>query len=325
MHTSLASIKFSHQYVADLAWVISALPLLGEIQLRSDLLAPEFIPKSETPEINPLWLEHLITLNHSPAPLIRHIEQRHSSRVGFYYEALISYLLTAFPGVELIQEHLQLQQQGKTLGEIDFLYRDLESNTVIHLETAVKFYLGVASWQDREVPYKHWLGPMIKDRLDLKTQHLIHHQTQISKSQAFLEQAKARDIPTPTQRQILMQGYLFIHPDKTVDYPHQQTPNAQACWFSRKDVDHYLNNDERYLILRKPYWLSPYHCKEHNISLDRETLKETLDSLIEQWHRPILVSIISSEQHADQTASFYQESNRCFIVPDNWAGMDSPK
>lgn len=332
MSEKLSSFNFSHQYVADLAWIIYSSPLLGDKPLspelqESELTAPAFTSQMGHPEPKRSWLEQLTTLNHAPSALIHHIESRPSTRVGFYYEALVSYLLSAFPDVSLIAEHLQLQENGRTLGEIDFLFRDELSQQVIHLETAVKFYLGSQAWQDHHTPFKHWLGPMIKDRLDLKTQHLINHQSQMCHSDAFQKLATQSNIPTPTQRQVLLQGYLFTHPTHQMPLPYSPENTGstqQPRWFSRSEINAFLSDDQAYIILKKPFWLSPFHSKEHNPLLNLESLKEQLDSLILQWNRPILVSTLNPNQASDCNHALYQENNRCFIVPDNWAGISAP-
>ncbi|MFC3149909.1 DUF1853 family protein [Litoribrevibacter euphylliae] len=332
MPQSLNAFNFSHQYVADLAWIIYSAPLLKEQSLSSELTpselsAPSFTPQTSTTTPTADWLEQLAKLNHSPSPLIHHIESRQSTRVGFYYEALISYLLSTFPGVIRLAEHLQLQKNGRTLGEIDFLYRDEKTNKVIHLETAVKFYLGSKPWLDASHPFKHWLGPMIKDRLDLKTQHLINHQSQMCLSESFTELSKQLNLPQPTHREVLMQGYLFTHPSEPVSLPYNvenENTTQRPLWFARHEIDAFLSNDDKFIILKKPFWLSPFHSKEHNQLLDRDSLKEQLDSLIEQWNRPILISILSTNELSKTNHALFQENNRCFIVPDNWAGISAP-
>ena len=81
-------------------------------------------------------------LNNEPTRFIEYISDRASSRIGFYFEALISFLLNEYPEFELIAEHLQLHQNGKTLGEIDFLYKNMNTGEITHLEVAFKYYLG---------------------------------------------------------------------------------------------------------------------------------------------------------------------------------------
>jgi len=323
------NLDYTHQYVADLAWIITSPKLLSEIKLADDIQSPAFSTHSLNSNIWPEWNKRLEQINQSPEGLIDYIEQRQTKRVGFYYEALVSFLLKHFPYVELIAEHLQLQQQGKTLGEVDFIYKDEKSKKVIHLETAVKFYLGSPAWLCADTPYKHWLGPMVKDRLDIKTQHLINHQTRISQSPAFIEIAKEKQLAIPDTQEVLMQGYLFTHPDKPLEYPytteHQlNTENQKPFWIKEEEIGKHLNNEDSFLILTKPFWLSPFHDKASNTLLTRDELQGKIQSLNEEWNRPVLVSAFNKVSEQKNSLNLYQEANRCFIVPNNWAGIDPP-
>ncbi|GLQ32314.1 DUF1853 family protein [Litoribrevibacter albus] len=329
MKSALNIFNFSHQYVADLAWIIDSLPLLKNTSLTPDLLPPSFTRKQPTDKLRDNWLEQLNQLNQHPSSLIHYIEERPTTRVGFYYEALVSYLLHAFPDVTLLEEHLQLQDKGRTLGEIDFLYLDEISQKTIHLETAVKFYLGSSAWIDQSNSTKHWLGPMIKDRLDLKTRHLISHQSQMCFTDAFKNHSNELGTPTPSLRQVLLQGYLFLHPKDPAPLPYSKENNEfnkspEPLWFKQDEMTKYLSENDRFLILKKPYWLGPFHNKEHNALLERNALEEQIKSLIQQWNRPILVSILNTEDTTNGSTTLYKESNRCFIVPNNWAGMSPP-
>ena len=323
------NLDYLHQYVADLAWIITSPQLLSDTRLADDIHSPTFSTNSLTSSIWTEWLRCLERINQSPKPLIEYIEQRQTKRVGFYYEALVSFLLKNFPHVNLIAEHLQLQHQGKTLGEIDFIYEDETAKHIIHLETAVKFYLGSPAWLDSQTPYKHWLGPMVKDRLDIKTQHLINHQTRISQSPTFYEMAKEKQLTVPNRREVLMQGYLFTHPDNPLEYPYpmentDDTQQTVAFWIKEEEIKTHLNNEESFLILRKPFWLSPFHDKANNTLLTRDELQKKIQSLNEEWNRPVLVSVFKEESERQDSQTLYQEANRCFIVPNNWAGIDPP-
>ncbi|CAM9976693.1 unnamed protein product, partial [Chrysoparadoxa australica] len=62
-------------------------------------------------------------------------------RLGFYAEGLMEYLLRNHPRFKLLAANRQVIEHGATLGELDFVFKDLQLNQIIHLELAVKFYL----------------------------------------------------------------------------------------------------------------------------------------------------------------------------------------
>ena len=87
---------------------------------------------------------------------------RLGQRMEYFMEASIK----ASQRYELIAKNLQIIHNKKTLGEIDFLIRDLKENKVIHLELVYKFYLFDPLYSENK--YACWIGPNRKDSLPLK-------------------------------------------------------------------------------------------------------------------------------------------------------------
>jgi len=95
-------------------------------------------------------------------------------KLGHLYEDALEFLLKQSETIELISKSVQLFEPlagggRKTVGELDFLIRVDEKP--IHLELAVKFYLGVDTAQGA-----HWPGPDARDCWERKRQHMIDHQ-----------------------------------------------------------------------------------------------------------------------------------------------------
>ena len=81
-----------------------------------------------------------------------------------------------------VQARIQINENSSkvTIGEMDFLYKDLLYNHEVHAELAVKYYLGVASEAKNLKQMNQWIGPNKKDRLDLKYQKLFDQQLMLS-------------------------------------------------------------------------------------------------------------------------------------------------
>ncbi len=63
-------------------------------------------------------------------------------RLGFLYQYLCTKLLTCSPRYELVAEEIQLNDAtGRTIGAVDLILKDVESNQHEHWEVAIKFYL----------------------------------------------------------------------------------------------------------------------------------------------------------------------------------------
>ena len=119
----------------------------------------------------------LIQLDKSPQALINHLKALKTVRLGLRFEALVAYWLMISPNYKLLSKNIQIIENGITLGEVDFIIEDLNSKKIIHLEVAVKFYLGTSPYEN---PYR-WFGTNTKDQLGRKLDHLKHHQTQLGK------------------------------------------------------------------------------------------------------------------------------------------------
>ncbi|PIE36912.1 MAG: hypothetical protein CSA54_02785 [Gammaproteobacteria bacterium] len=93
-----------------------------------------------------------------------------SQRLGEYFEWLVCLWLFVDPEYSLLHRGLVLRgDDGGTLGELDFIVRDLRRDKTIHLEVAVKFYLRVPEALAEPTRWHwRWFGPQPQDRLDLK-------------------------------------------------------------------------------------------------------------------------------------------------------------
>lgn len=72
---------------------------------------------------------------------VKQLDQKRIRRLGFYAEALMEFLLREHPRFDLLTVNHQVVMDGKTVGELDFVFRDLKLGELIHLELACKYYL----------------------------------------------------------------------------------------------------------------------------------------------------------------------------------------
>ena len=68
-------------------------------------------------------------------------DQKRIRRAGFYAEALLHFLFSQHPRFNLLAHNHQVVRNGRTMGELDFIFEDLKLNRLIHLELACKFYV----------------------------------------------------------------------------------------------------------------------------------------------------------------------------------------
>lgn len=174
---------------------------------------------------------------------------------------------------ELVSHGLQIQGEDRTLGELDFLIRDLEDRQVWHIEFVYKFYIYRQELgSDR---YDPWIGPGLKDRLIYKLDKLTRQQFPI------LHSTECRTLLEPLGLDVdrIKQGLAFCAelflPLGIDEIPEGlDTRCIQGRWY---DEGH---EPESYSILdRKSDWIRPLS----NLSNHGRT-KSIEESLLERGH-----------------------------------------
>ncbi|MFA0811644.1 DUF1853 family protein [Microbulbifer epialgicus] len=232
-------------------------------------------------------------------------KQKPTARLGVYFERLWAFAFNHHPDYRLLHHNLPLRTSDRTLGELDFVVTHLPSDSCEHWEVAVKFYL--------ELPGPYWLGPGLRDRLDIKLERMVQHQLPLI--YCPLVQPLLQGLELHIEQQwALMRGRLFRSlaslENPLVDNSRQSLEESRTdYWWA--DLDSFSNHFDalrhniRWLHLSKPAWLAPlqqgYECGCSFKQLTQVLEKETVD-------RPLCIAAL--DHHG--------EINRGFIVPNNW-------
>jgi len=238
------------------------------------------------------------------APLLetemRHRDERQrTARLGIYFENLWGFAFAHHPNYELLHRNLPLRADNRTLGELDFVVRHLPDGSTEHWEVAVKFYLRVAD--------AYWVGPGLRDRLDIKLARMREHQLPLVRQPAAREILRQRDIPIDRQW-ALMPGRLF-RPLGEALAPLHGDINPASCGFWWATVDEFqyrfAGRGYRWFRLPKRAWLADRGYRVPHS--DRgAALAEKLRG--EEMRRPVCVAALAAGS----------EVSRGFIVPDDW-------
>ncbi|HEY6130696.1 MAG TPA: DUF1853 family protein, partial [Halioglobus sp.] len=258
----IINYPYQTQEVRDLAWAcFSPSPLnVDQLAGASSGIATCFPPL--TPE-RKLWLERL---DNDPTALLEHLAQRHTHRLGVYFEQLWHFFLQQDCDTELVAHNLPVCSERRILGEFDCIYYCHQRNCHVHLELAVKFYLGIprAVSGDTAGYLYEWLGPDRQDRLDIKLQQLLQHQILLGEHPAAKQTLKALGIGD-LAREVVLKGYLF-QPDTAIPpFPPGYNPQCvlQRWVECQKLRGHCATTEaESYVILPKRRWLCPARCLE---------------------------------------------------------------
>lgn len=244
--------------IADLRWILTEpATLVAELRPFSAL-------HKRLPAPTATWLTGLAK---EPQQLLHYFAQTGANaRLGRYFERLLGFYFTHAPGLDVALLASNVKVPGQlptqtTLGELDFVLQ--QGNTVMHLEVAVKFYLGLpgnAGWQ--------WLGPNARDQFAAKLARLCQHQLPVSANSAEYGSRI-------TERAFLLQGALFfpwaVQPDAeafadlpctvhaSVLNPCNNHSEAAHQWlYARQLPDFIAQHGSRYRHLAKHEWLSGY-------------------------------------------------------------------
>lgn len=174
-------------------------------------------------------------------------------KLGHLYEDAMERLIQNSDTWELLARNLQVSDaDGRTLGEIDFLMRDIRSGTAVHLELAVKFYLAFRDVDGVE----RFPGPDPRDNWLAKLDRLRTHQLQLCGSEAgraLLDERFGIERVVARQR---VYGIIFDPVSaSTLSSPPSVSPEARrARWLYVKDWDRYFGGVGRVIVVPKYLW-----------------------------------------------------------------------
>ncbi|MGM1051358.1 MAG: DUF1853 family protein [Pseudomonadota bacterium] len=315
-----------HPLVRDLAWL---------------LLAPDLIdtPWPGRPDRKTLGLDNdirlgawLDDLEAWPGDLERCIGGSLSGRMGLYHERLWQFLLAAAPDTELLAHNLRIHRGKQTLGELDLLYRRRGETALVHLEVAIKYYLGLREGPGEAHDQARWIGPGGADSLAGKREHLHRHQlrlTELPETRQALRETLAGDAvgadrPLVIHRRMAMPGVLFYpwpsdpwpgdpgpgySRESPLPPPREATPvhlrGTWLCWRAWRDYRHGLPAGTHGAWLHKPHWLALPRL--HRL-LPLAELENQLAQHFREPAYPVQIALWQAEMGW----------RRLFVVADDW-------
>jgi len=291
-------MHYKNIHVRDLAWALNSPSLMSFGSKKSPIWSNNSWSLQEYEKSKKL----LTTCDNDPSELTEAVKPWPRFRLGKYYESLWSFWLKKNPRYELLYENLQLHKNGITLGEFDFILRDLKTKKTAHWEVSVKFYLG---YGDTSLP-SSWYGLQFNDRLDKKADHLNQQQCQLSKSyegKLFLSQ---KNIHVDEVR-VILKGRLF-YPSTTGNNQIPQNSNPQHLKSEWKTFSDFITNHQQqpyqWVILNKSQWFSNRDLNDPHYEFD--DLKKLIADQIHS--NPFCLAALNEGR----------ETFRLFVVPDGW-------
>ena len=295
-------------HVRALAWLLDAPDLLDAESPRWEGKIARLPPHAA--DLDRDWL---MALDDQPELLRASLELNPFTRLGRYAEKLLA---CYFSHRKQLAAHGMQVRAGKeeTVGEFDFLLSDGVS--LLHWEFATKFYLLYSSdpaWAGVQTA-DYFVGPNLADTLGAKMRKILDRQLSLGQHPA----AQAL-LPRPIDHaQALLRGWLFYRRGEEI--PSQrlgiEKNHCRGWWCTLGEIDAHLS--ESCAVLPRLAWLAPARMKDEEL-VSRSQLQEQLRAQFQEDPMPVMVASLMRDK------DIWLESDRGFIVPDDWQGKAGKK
>lgn len=202
----------------------------------------------ETPHILPDTLE----LN----------EIRKNTVLGKRVEQFFKAAIEADENFKVVANNIQIQNDKRTLGELDFILKDLKTFKLFHIELMYKYYV-----YDPLIPVEmeRWIGPNRNDTLLQKIEKVKTNQFPLLKTpeaKKFLNSINIDSVGI--QQQICFKASLFIPKElSTYNFPHINKECIIGFWVHLKDFSKYNKTSFKFFAPEKQDWpVDPKYGKE---------------------------------------------------------------
>lgn len=176
-------------------------------------------------------------------------------RLGKYIERFVSFQLQNEESIEILAENIQIQQEKRTLGELDCIL--IENNKPVHLEIIYKFYLYDKRIGNNEI--EHFIGPNRKDALLEKLTKLKEKQLPLLYSKeciSYLENLKLDT--TKIAQKVYFKAQLFVPLScKNIQLKQLNTACIVGFYINTTELEQFFNC--KFYIPDKKDWLMLPH------------------------------------------------------------------
>ena len=176
-------------------------------------------------------------------------------RLGKYIERFVSHQLKCNKAFAILAENIQIQQQKRTLGEIDCIL--LRDNKPIHLEIIYKFYVYDSSIGKTEI--EHFIGPNKKDSLIEKLTKLKEKQLPLLYSKECKSYLKTINLDINNiEQQVYFKAQLFVPFNDKYQKLKTLNQNCIVGYYIHQQALQIFKNCKFYIPIKKDWLLKPH-------------------------------------------------------------------
>ncbi len=154
---------------------------------------------------------------------------------------------------QLIAHNIQIHDTHRTLGELDFIIRELKTLKILHIELMYKFYV-----YDPELTgeMERWVGPNKKDSLLQKIQKVKTNQFPLLHTHETKEYLRSIDLDSEDiEQEICFKACLFIPKEvESSNFPHINEQCIIGSWIHLEDFREYNLEGSQFFAPDKQDW-----------------------------------------------------------------------
>ena len=206
-------------------------------------------------------------------------------RLGNRLERLFSFVIANTGTYDILFENLQIIADKITLGELDFILREVTTNKLIHVELAGKIYLYDPSIEGE---LARWMGPNRKDSLLRKLQKLKDKQFPLLYHDATQKILESRHIAVESIIQkSCFKARLFMPFHLKNDIPAPaKAKNIKGYYMDEATFKGRNHTQKQYFLPEKQDWIVPPEKGEIWHTYDE--IKPALQKALAQKQSPLV-------------------------------------
>lgn len=190
-------------------------------------------------------------------------------RLGHLAEKVVSALIHSATNYKVLYENIQLTENNKTIGEIDFIIANKNTQQLTHVELAYKFYLFDPNISDKKI--NNWIGPNRNDSLSEKLDKIRNKQFPLLYHRAAQSQFDQIEINKVSQKLCLLVS-LFIPYQYKADFSMAYQKAIKGYYLNRTTFNQLDHAQKTYYLPPKNEWgIDP---AENETWMSFDTIKE---------------------------------------------------
>jgi hypothetical protein len=198
-------------------------------------------------------------------------------RLGHLAEKIVSELIKSSTNFKVLHENIQIIEEQKTIGEIDFILENKKTKELIHMELAYKFYLFDPNLSSETI--NNWIGPNRNDSLKEKLEKLKTKQFPLLYHNCTKSTLQTIEISEVSQALCLLVS-LFIPYEYKANFSPVYQKAIKGYYLNFETFSNLDNQTKNYYIPTKKEWgMEP---SENKIWTDFITLEKQIKISIEE-------------------------------------------